>query len=553
MISRGLVAQALEGYDPAEQKESIEAAEAQRAEMLERFPKASWPEMTLQEYALGQSDYPDTFCKWMEFRAVDLGSIKGGSARKHHIYFQADDEKWWFQESRYATVEEAWEAVRAGFVEAIARAEQGEWEGIDEIPALRGGLALLTKTMHLYFPEEVLPICSYTHLSHYLRALTDRRESFDSIGTIGLNRRLLSDLRESEELRGFSTKAMERLLYASEFSPSAEEPASGVIPDVPRFVAETLAEYGEAGLEVRRDAEDRARELLDRSAGEMGEQVFRSLLALFNEDSHKGKPSHTRFSPAFVGATANGLVENLVAVNEWTRKFWRGEEEPVAEAMGELLADHKLLPHSGTSYPTMLLHLRVPERFAVWLRPTDLGLQRLRPDYQPLHSPGAGDLGDYQAFCAIATDFMAAHNIPPEMLDAVLAAAARAEVEEEEERPPGEGRAWLFQANPSVFDIDRAISEESKMSWVVRQYRDDVRAGDRVYLWRAGGEAGVIATATVLDDPEVRPGIAGSPYLLEPEALTKEELRVNLRIDRSSPRRSLAPRCSSTPCSRTWK
>jgi hypothetical protein len=538
MISSGLIAQALEGFDVREHEESMRAAEAQRAEMLERFPRTAWPEMSLEQYALGLRDHPDTFCRWMEFRAVDLGSIKGGSARKHHIYFQADDDRWWFQEDRYETVEEAWESVRAGFVAAVNRGEQGMWEGIDELPSLRGGLALLTKTMHLYFPEEVLPICSHAHLTHYLRVLTDRREPFDSIGTVGLNRRLLADLRESEELRGWSTKTMERLLYSSEFSPSAEEPASTAIPDVPRFVVETMAEYGEAGLEARRDAEDRARALLDRTAGRMEERDLRSLLALFNEDSHKGKRYQTRFSPAFIGATANGLVENLGAVNEWTAHIWRDED--AAAKAGQLLADHKLLPHAGTSYPTMLLHLRDPERFAIWLRPTDLGLQRLRPDYQPSRSPGAGDLGDYFAFCNAAAEFMSAHDIPPEMIDAVLAAASRAEVEEEAEttEPAARAeRAWIFQANPDIFDIDRAISEETEISWVVRQYRDQVRMGDRVYLWRAGGEAGVIATATVLDDPEVRPGIAGSPYLREPAALAKDESRVNLGIKRvlSSP------------------
>ncbi len=529
MVSRGLIAQALEGYDTAEHEAEIERARAQRSELLELFPKRRWPQMPLEHYALGQPDSRSSFCWWMEFGAVDMGSIKGGSARKHHIYFQSAEQDWWFDRKRYGSVDEAWEAVRAGFIEAIDLAEREEWDAVDEIPAMRGGLALLTKTMYLYFPDAVLPICSHAHLSHYLDVLTDRGGSFDSIGTVALNRMLLADLRESEELRGWSTKEIQRLLYSSELSPSSEEPPSEVIPDVARFVQATLEEYGEAGLEARREAEDRARALLDRAAGSMEDRDLRSLLGLFNEDSHRGKRYQSRFSPAFVGATANGLAQNLAAVNEWTRRLWL--EESVEAGIGRLLEDRKLLPHAGTSYPTMLLHLRLPQRFAVWLRPTDLGLRRLRPDYQPSRSPGRGTFSDYLDFCRVAIEFMEAHDVPPELLDAVLAAAAHAEADGPSE--PGEGsQSWLFQANPKVFDIDRAVSEESEMSWVVRQYRGEVRAGDRVYVWRSGPEAGVIAVATVLNGPEVRPGIAGSPYLLEPEALSKEEPRVDLRIEK---------------------
>ena len=529
MIHRGLIVQILEAYDGDGEAASIEAADVQRAAVLERFPRDAWPPMSLDEYALGQADHPDNFCRWMEFRATDIGSIRGGSARKHHIYFQAKKGEWWFERDRYASVEEAWSAVRAGFIEALAYADADEWDEIDRIQALRGGPALLAKTLHVYFPDELLPIFSHAHLTHFLRALGEKG-SFESMGTVALNRLLLGDLRACEELNGRSTKEMERLLYTSDLSPFNKDTPAEAIGDVAAFVAATVAEYGDAGIETRRGAEDQARERLDDSAGEMDEKQVRDLLKLFNADSHKGKPSQTRFSPAFVGATANGLVKNLDRVNSWTGRLWRGSES--AGAIGELLEDHKLLPSAGTSYPTMLLYLRAPEKFAVWLQSTDRGLQRLRPGYRPERTPGTGTLADYRAFCDAATELMRDYEIPPELLDAVLAAASRAETAEPPS-PPEEARSWLFQANPSIFDIDRAISEEPQLTWVVRQYRKAVRKGDRVYLWRAGPEAGVIATATVLTDPEEMPGIAGSPYLLEAESLTKPEPRVNLRIDRA--------------------
>ena len=96
---------------------------------------------------------------------------------------------------------------------------------------------------------------------------------------------------------------------------------------------------------------------LDASAGEMEEQKLRALLQLFNADSYKGVRYENRFSPAFVGASANGLVKHLDTVNEWTSRLWKASDDQARAVIGDLLADWGLLPVAGTSYPTMLLQL----------------------------------------------------------------------------------------------------------------------------------------------------------------------------------------------------
>jgi hypothetical protein len=528
MINCGLVAEALESYDADSQAPMIESAAVQHGLFLERFPRDGWPTMTLDQYALGQADHPESFCRWAEFRTTDVGSIRGGSARKHHIYFRADAGEWWF-EKQYSTVDEAWDALRSGFVEAFGFADDGQWDEIDEIPALRGGGALLAKTLHMYFPNEVLPIASHTHLLHFLQILAESSAATSGRGTVALNRLLLEDLRACGELAGWTTKEMERLLYATR-SPTREVSQAGAIEDITAFVAGVIADFGDAGIEARRDAEDQARALLDEQAGKTTEPQLRNLLRLFNTDLYKGKKYQNRFSPAFVGAHANGLAANLEAVNTWTQQLWSGTDEEARVAAGELLSDRKLLPSAGTSYPTVLLHLRSPETFAIWAQATHRGLQRVRSSYQPTRTPGAGTLDDYLAFSSAATDFMQDYEIPPELLDAVLAAASR--VEDEEKPPtPAEAKVWIFQANPDIFDIDRSMAEEPETDWVVRQHRKDVHTGDRVYMWRSGTDAGVIATATVATEPQVMPGDADSPYLLKPESLSKPEPRVKLHVD----------------------
>jgi MoxR-like ATPase len=524
------IAQALDEYDPDAQEPGIVKAEEQRAQFLALFPQDGWPAMTLDRYALGQAAHPDNFCRWMEFVTTELGSMKGGNARKHLIYFQAATGQWWFDEKLYTSVDEAWQAVHQGFVDAFAFAETGKWTEIEGIAALRSGPALVNKALSAYFPDDVLPINSQSHLRRFLRELGDPQADDQALGTTGLNRLLLHGLRACSELEGWTTKQMERLLYSTHLNPFAAQPSDGPIEDVAAFIAKTLEEAGDDRLEVRRQTEDQARKLLDDTSGQMTEAQARELLKLFNVDFNKGRRYATRFSPAFVGQTANALVANLGALNDWTSRLWNGTEEEGAVALGELLSDRKKLPSAGTSYPTMLRYLRNPEKYAVWGSMTDRGLQRLT-SYKPTKNPSSGDGSDYAAFCEAAQQLITDYEIPPELLDYVLAAAGRDETAKDGRPPPTVGGAWLFQANPSIYDIDQAVSESTEISWVVRQYTDEVRKGDRVYIWRSGPEGGVVATATVENEPVVKSGDTGDPYLIKPESLSKPEPRVMLRIE----------------------
>jgi 5-methylcytosine-specific restriction enzyme B len=60
---------------------------------------------------------------------------------------------------------------------------------------------------------------------------------------------------------------------------------------------------------------------------------------------------------------------------------------------------------------------------------------------------------------------------------------------------------------------------------------NEIRKGDRVFLWRSGSDAGVVATGTVLSNPEVLPGDPDDPYMLKPETLSTPAPRVRVRID----------------------
>ena len=116
--------------------------------------------MSLEQYALGTPQSADSFCRWMEFNTPNLASIRGGSALKHMIFRRQGEDAGWYFERKYSSVDEAWEHVRAGFVEAFRLAGEGRFEDIGQVDAISAAIALSTKAISCYFPDDVLPVCS---------------------------------------------------------------------------------------------------------------------------------------------------------------------------------------------------------------------------------------------------------------------------------------------------------------------------------------------------------------------------------------------------------
>jgi hypothetical protein len=68
-----------------------------------------------------------------------------------------------------------------------------------------------------------------------------------------------------------------------------------------------------------------------------------------------------------------------------------------------------------------------------------------------------------------------------------------------------ERATWIFQANPSLYDIHQSLKVEAKDLWGCVQYATKIRAGDRALIWISGKRAGIYAVGTVLSDPMFRP------------------------------------------------
>ena len=96
------------------------AAVAKRTTLVHQFPVDGWSTLPLERYALGTPKSEDSFCYQMEYVSYELGSIAGGSADKHLIYWHRKTNAWKF-ESRYANAEQAWgcRAVPRGISEGV--------------------------------------------------------------------------------------------------------------------------------------------------------------------------------------------------------------------------------------------------------------------------------------------------------------------------------------------------------------------------------------------------------------------------------------------------
>ena len=95
---------------------------------------------------------------------------------------------------------------------------------------------------------------------------------------------------------------------------------------------------------------------------------------------------------------------------------------------------------------------------------------------------------------------------------------------------PSPARTWIFQANPKFHDIDATLADLREMSWSVNQYKQSITAGDAVFLWKSGPEAGIVASATVLTAPTVMDQ-DGLQFAVQADKFDKPGLRVLLRIE----------------------
>lgn len=162
-------------FDRTGMSDYLEQVAADRQRVEEYFPLADWPELALDEYALGPDSPNDqrNFCRMMEYGTEAFGSIRGGSAAKHIIYQHRSGE--WRLPAPLKRLEpqRAWGRIRQEFESAFAACRDADFEALDDLETLAYGQALVTKALTVYFPTGFLPIFSAHHIRHFADILGD--------------------------------------------------------------------------------------------------------------------------------------------------------------------------------------------------------------------------------------------------------------------------------------------------------------------------------------------------------------------------------------------
>jgi 5-methylcytosine-specific restriction protein B len=89
---------------------------------------------------------------------------------------------------------------------------------------------------------------------------------------------------------------------------------------------------------------------------------------------------------------------------------------------------------------------------------------------------------------------------------------------------------WIFQGNPKYYDIMGAIKDLDKITWSVKQYHNQIKKGDRAYIWVSGPKGGIVASGVILCDPKIRENNEPDPYAVSGKLNTGEIPVVDIEL-----------------------
>ena len=191
----------------------LETVAAMRESVVTRFPLADWAALDLDRFALGTTNSKQSFSYALETATKQIGSISGGSAYKFGIFYHNDGD--WKFPRNFSTVDHAWSKIRSEFAALFELAAAGEWGEAATLTVTGVWPMVVLKALHIYFPDEILPVFAESRLRHYARALGIEPDE----SPIALNRALNAALQTYPDLA--SVDGFQRMILLESWQPPA--------------------------------------------------------------------------------------------------------------------------------------------------------------------------------------------------------------------------------------------------------------------------------------------------------------------------------------------
>lgn len=197
---------AMTDYMTDERQTHVNNMIALHEEFLKQFPYDKVEQMAVIDYALGWQ-VQSSFCWWLEYNTNGLGSIKGGAATKHVIYYKRKEQQWSYP-AQFSSVDLAWQQLRTHIINWIDVVKQGG----SELPTthLLHNKISRVKIAYLYVKEGLMPIYKAEHL---LLFLTKCQVETTETDALRLNRLLYDTIYQHEKMRPFHPIAVMNYLY----------------------------------------------------------------------------------------------------------------------------------------------------------------------------------------------------------------------------------------------------------------------------------------------------------------------------------------------------
>lgn len=177
-------------------------------------------------------------------------------------------------------------------------------------------------------------------------------------------------------------------------------------------------------LFARSRAEAAARNMLDEKAGWFTANDFQLFFQHCNTERvppHRhtlelnDHETHTRLRPAFMGNNQKRMLESSDKLNQWTRDLWKNKDPSLK--IFEQFWSHSNVKGAGISFPSMIMYLKNPDHYAIWLPFLTDALSK----FANQRVPKRGSLENYFDFnSAVDRNLRKPFDLQPQEIDYIL-------------------------------------------------------------------------------------------------------------------------------------